>query len=86
MFHLCLYYTILSVPCSFVVTCWKRVALLCVVFPSIIVTFPYGGLGQMWCLVVSIPDLCLLYVDLCYGNKHSNQNRLNIEVTILELI
>ena len=23
------------------------------------VTFPYGGLGQVWYLIVSIPDLCL---------------------------
>ena len=24
------------------------------------VPFPYGVLGQVWCLIVSIPDLCLL--------------------------
>ena len=24
------------------------------------VTFLYGVLGQLWCLIVSIPDLCLL--------------------------
>ena len=23
------------------------------------VTFPFGVLGQVWCLIVSIPDLCL---------------------------
>ena len=25
------------------------------------VTFPCGGLGQVWCLIVKIPDLCLLF-------------------------
>ena len=28
MFHVCLYYTILSVPCSLVITCWERAGLL----------------------------------------------------------
>ena len=35
VFHACLCYAVLSVPCSLVVTCWKRadlLALLCVVF------------------------------------------------------
>ena len=26
----------------------------------VLVTFPCGVLGQVWCLIVSIPDLCLL--------------------------
>ena len=45
----------LSVHCSFVVTCWKRVdllALLCVMFCAF-VTFPCDVLGQVWCLIVS---------------------------------
>ena len=58
----------LSVHCSLVVTCWKRadlLALLCVMFllllfSCVFVTFPCGVLGQVWCLIVSIPDLCLL--------------------------
>ena len=40
------------------VTCWERadlLALLHVVFA----TFPYGVPGQVWYLIVSIPDLCL---------------------------
>ena len=59
----------LSVRCSLVVTCWERanhLALVCVLifhFP----TFPCGVLGQMWYLIVSISDLCLLnyFVGLC---------------------
>ena len=50
----------LSVPCSLVVTCSKRtdlVALLYVMFSCGFGTFPYGILGQVWCLIVSIPDL-----------------------------
>ena len=62
MFHVCLYYTVLSVPCSLLGTCWEIadiLALLCVMFPCVFVTFPYGVLGQVWYLIVSIPDLCL---------------------------
>ena len=39
MFHVCLYNTVLSVPCSLVITCWERadlLALLCVTFPSVL--------------------------------------------------
>ena len=53
----------LSVHCSLVVTCWERVnllALVCVMFYCVFVTFPYVVLGQVWYLIVSISDLCLL--------------------------
>ena len=46
----------------FVVTCWERadlLALVCGVFCEF-VTFPFGILGQVWYLIVSIPDLCNL--------------------------
>ena len=39
MFHSCLYYTIVSVPCSLVITCWERadlLALLCMMFPYVL--------------------------------------------------
>ena len=29
MFHVCLYYAVLSVPCSLVLTCWGRAGLSC---------------------------------------------------------
>ena len=60
-------HAVLSVHCSLVVTCWERanlLALLCEVFSCVFVTFPRGVLGQVggqvWYLIVSIPDLYLL--------------------------
>ena len=61
MFHGCLYYVVLPVPGSLVITCWERadfVALLSVEFSCVFVTFTYDVLGQKWYLIVSIPDLC----------------------------
>ena len=55
--------SVMSVYCNLVVTCWERadlLALLCVTFSCAFVTFPYGVLGHVWYLIVSIPDLCLL--------------------------
>ena len=54
---LCLLCLCASVYMCFVVTCWERADLLafvCGVFCEF-VTFP---LGQVWYLIVSIPDLC----------------------------
>ena len=63
MFHGCICYTILFVPCSLVITCCELaalLALLCVVFSCVFfITFPYGVPGQVWCLIVSIPHLYL---------------------------
>ena len=60
MFRVC--HAFLSVYCSLVVvSCWERanlLALLCVMFSHVFVTFSYGVLGQVWCLIVLIPDLC----------------------------
>ena len=53
----------MSISRSLVITCWKRadlLALLYVMFSCGFVTFPYGVLCQVWYLIVSIPDLCLL--------------------------
>ena len=61
MFRVC--HVVLSVDCRLVVTCWVRadlLALLYVMFSCVFVTFPCGVLGQVWYLIVSIPDLCLL--------------------------
>ena len=38
---------------------------LCVQSPSIIPDFPIGILGQVWYLIVSIPDLCTLTYFKC---------------------
>ena len=50
-----------SVYLCLVVTCWERADLLApfVVYNSEFVTFPFGILGQVWYLIVSIPDLCI---------------------------
>ena len=57
----------LFVPCSPFITCWERtnlLALLCVVFSSVRVTFPYGVSGQVLHMIELIPDLCLpLYLE-----------------------
>ena len=63
VFRACLCHTVLSVPCSFVVTCLVRadlLALLYVMVSCVFVTFLYGVLGQVWHLIVSILDLCIL--------------------------
>ena len=56
------------------VTCWERADLLaafvCVAFSCAFVTFPYGVLGQVRYLIVSISDLRLLpYLNLLYSCK-----------------
>ena len=53
-----------SVACSLVVTCWEwadLLAFLFVLFPCVFVTFPHGVSGQVWYLIESIPDPCILY-------------------------
>ena len=63
VFRICLCHTVLSVPGSLVVNYSERadlLALLYVIFSCVFVTFPYGDLGQVWNLVLSIPHICLL--------------------------
>ena len=51
-----------SVYMCFVVTCWERADLLTLVCGDS--HFPIGILGQVWYLIVSIPDLCTLtYIE-----------------------
>ena len=57
------FHTVLSVSCIYVAIRWKRTDLLTLwymVFSSAFVTLPFGVLGQVWYLIVSIPDLGLL--------------------------
>ena len=78
MFLFCLAFAMslcASVYMCFVVTCWERadlLALVCSVYCEF-VTIPIGILGQVWYLIVSIPDLC----TLTYFNKNAFQ-RLKI--------
>ena len=52
------------VNCCLVVTCLERADSLALVGDVYcnFVTFQWGILGQVWCLIVSFPDLC----RLCY--------------------
>ena len=58
----CVSNAFVSVHCCFVVTCRERADLLALVGDvyCIFVTFPCGILGQVWYLIVSFSDLCLL--------------------------
>ena len=43
--------------CGLVAACWEGadlLALLCVLFSCVFVTFPYDGSGRAWYLIVSI--------------------------------
>ena len=64
LFYLCFVF-VLSVHYSLAVTCWERVDLLTFLYVmfyccGFFFTFSFGVLGQVFCLIVSIPDLCLL--------------------------
>ena len=63
LFCVCLCYIVLSVSFSFVVNCCENddfLDLICLMFffVCVLFTFPYGILGQVWYLIVSIPDFC----------------------------
>ena len=58
--YFCLVFIMLSwvsVYWCLVVTCWERANLLALVC-EVVTNFPIGILGQVWCLIVLIPDLC----------------------------
>ena len=57
------YHAFLSVHRSLMVTYWERANLLSILYVMIacvFVTFQCGVLGQVWNLIVSIPENCLL--------------------------
>ena len=57
----CVCHVFLFMHCSLVVTNWERadlLVLLYVMFYCVLVTFSYGILGQVWCLIVKLDDLC----------------------------
>ena len=71
MFLFCLWFAMSlcgSVYMCFVVTCWERADLLALVCSVCCEChFPIGILGQVWYLIVSIPDLCTLtYFNINY--------------------
>ena len=72
--------------CSLVCTWWPcesatLFVLLCVTFSCVIVTFPYGIPGQVWYLIVSIPDLkssLLLYYTRNSATFPGRMKRLHL--------
>ena len=62
LFLYCVCHALASAHFCLVVTCWERVTywLSFVVSNCVVITFPFGILGQMWYLIVSTPDLCPL--------------------------
>ena len=53
--------------CLFIAALWSpagKDSFVCDVY-CVFVTYPCGVLGQVWCLIVSIPDLCLLSYFKC---------------------
>ena len=56
----CVCYIVLSVNCSHIVNCWEKTGPLALLDLMFYVIFPYGVLGQVWILIVSIPELCIL--------------------------
>ena len=71
MFRVYLCCVVLSVPCSLVFTCWPDLLALLYVVLSCFVTFPYGVPGQVWYLIVLIPDICL---PLYFYSTHHKQS------------
>ena len=64
----CVSHAYASVQCCLVVTCWERADFLALVGYAycifvIFSTFPCGIQGQVWYLIVSLPDLCRLSKD-----------------------
>ena len=70
-----------SVYMCLVVTCWERADLLALVcgVQLWVCQFPIGFLGQVWYLIVSIPDLCSLsYFVVSYKWKCVTKNWLTV--------
>ena len=56
IFVICLFIAALWSPAEKGLTSWFS----CMCCFLVLVTFPYGVLGQVWHLIVWIPDICLL--------------------------
>ena len=69
LFLYCVCHALSSAYCCLVVTCWERAdpLALFVVINCVIVTFPYGILGQVLYLIVSIPDHCPFLTFILYA-------------------
>ena len=87
VFRICLCYTVLSVPCSLVITCLGRADLLalCVMFSCVFAIFQNGVLGLVWYmyLIVSISDICLLFY---FGTINANIQSFYLMIRYLKFI
>ena len=82
------YHTVVSIPCNLVVTYWERADLLAIVYLVFLlccVTFLHSVLNQAWYLIVSIPDLCLLYFLLRWLHLWLVRVRANLYVYVAGL-
>ena len=77
LFYLCL-----------VVTCWERADLLALVRGALLCVchFPIGILGQVWYLIVSIPDLCTLNYFQSNLESYDKYNLTFVPFCIIEFI
>ena len=71
----CLFHAVMSISCSLVVTCWERADLLTFLYvmsSCVFATFSFVVLVQVWYLIVSIPDICLLpyFVRSCMEDEN----------------
>ena len=68
LWNICVIYVFVFVmlSCLFIAALWSPAGkgltswLSCVMFYCVFVDFLCGVLGQVWCLIISITDLCLL--------------------------
>ena len=75
MFRLC--HVFLTVHCSLLVTCWEMADLLALLYVMFYcVNDPCGVLGRAWCLIETIPDICLL-------SQFENQLSVFLRVAVL---
>ena len=65
MVQVCLNYSVLSIQLSLVIACWERADPLCEMFSCVSVLFPDYALVEVWYLIVSISDICLLLHIQC---------------------
>ena len=71
--------------CLFIVARADLLALLYVMFYFVFVTFPCGVLGQVWCLIVSIPGLCLIFYFVQSNmNAECSLNRHKLSETLFK--
>ena len=57
--------------------------LVSVIFACVFVIFPYGVLGQVWYLIVSIPEMCLL---LYFKNRHTYHRIITMLLPLLNVL